>query len=123
MLYLAQNQDRFHDILLNINIDGSGYKEGGSAFSFYDMPDKIESQAKEVISQFDGISVGSPWVQGDHSIFIQNGCPAMAVSSRWFTDHIDNQEITHTPKDNIHIVDCHKLVEITQALDSFIRAI
>ena len=26
MLYLAQNKDRFHEILLNINIDGAGYK-------------------------------------------------------------------------------------------------
>jgi aminopeptidase YwaD len=60
-------------------------------------------------------------VQGDHSIFIQSGCPAMAVSSRWFTDHIDNQDITHTPKDNIDIVSGDKLVEIAQALDLFIK--
>ncbi len=121
MLYLAQNQDRFHEILLNINIDGAGFTEGDSAFSFYDLPSDIEHQAKEIIDRFPGITQGPPWVQGDHSIFIQYGCPAMAVSSRWFTDHIDNQDITHTPKDNIDIVSSHKLVEIAQALDLFIR--
>jgi aminopeptidase YwaD len=123
MQYLTQNQGQFHEILLNINIDGAGYKDGGTAFSFYDLPEEVENQAKEVINLYGGITVGSPWVQGDHSIFIQNGCPAMAVSSQWFTDHIDSQEITHTPKDNLDIVDPHKLVEIAQALDTFIRRI
>jgi len=123
MLYVHQNQDRFQEILLNINIDGAGYKEGGSAFSFYGLPGEMENHAKDVIHNFDGIVEGSAWVQGDHSIFIQNGCPAMAVSSQWFTDHIDSQEITHTPKDNIDIVDPHKLVEIAHALDMFIRRI
>jgi aminopeptidase YwaD len=121
MLYLAQNQERFHEILLNINIDGAGFIEGDSAFSFYDLPSDIEHQAKEIIERFPGITQGPPWVQGDHSIFIQNGCPAMAVSSRWFTDHIDSQDITHTSKDNIDIVSGDKLVEIAQALDLFIR--
>jgi len=121
MLYLAQNQDRFHEILLNINIDGAGFEEGDSAFSFYDLPSDVEHQAKEIIDRFPGITQGPPWVQGDHSIFIQSGCPAMAVSSRWFTDHIDNQDITHTPKDNIDIVSGDKLVEIAQALDLFIK--
>ena len=81
----------------------------------------MEKKIKEVISHFDGITEGAQWVQGDHSIFIQNGCPAVAVSSHWFTDHIDSQQITHTPKDNIEIVDCRKLVEIAQALNVFIR--
>lgn len=62
-------------------------------------------------------------MQGDHSMFIQNGCPAIALTSDWFSTHIDSQEITHTPKDNIDIVDCAKLVEIAQALNVFIRNI
>jgi aminopeptidase YwaD len=123
MLYVTRNQDRFQEILLNINMDGAGYKEGGSAFSFYNLPEEMLNHAKDVIRHFDGIAEGLPWVQGDHSIFIQYGCPAMAVSSQWFTDHIDSQDITHTPKDNIGIVDTHKLVEIAQSLDMFIRRI
>ncbi len=121
MLYVNRNQERFHEILLNINIDGAGYKEGRSAFSFYGLPEEMGKGIKDVIDQWDGIVEGTPWVQGDHSIFIQYGCPAIAVSSQWFTDHIDNQEITHTPKDNIEIVDPLKLVEIAQVLSQFIR--
>jgi aminopeptidase YwaD len=120
MRYIQDYQDRFDEIILNINIDGAGYKDGLSAFSFYSLPEEMERKIKEVISHFDGITEGTQWVQGDHSIFIQNGCPAVAVSSHWFTDHIDSQQITHTPKDNIDIVDCQKLVEITLALQMFI---
>jgi aminopeptidase YwaD len=121
MRYIRDYQNRFHEILLNINIDGAGYKAGKSAFSFYGLPEEMELEIKEVIRHFDGITEGSQWLQGDHSIFIQNGCPALAISSQWFTDHIDSQQITHTPKDNIDIVDCSKLVEIAQALELFIR--
>ncbi len=121
MLYVNKNQDRFNEILLNINIDGAGYKEGKSAFSFYDLPEEIENKAKDVLSKFNGITEGVQWPQGDHSIFIQNGCPAIAVSSKWFTENIDSQEITHTPKDNIEIVDCQKVVEIAQSLNFFVR--
>ena len=119
MLYI--NQNRFDDILLNINIDGAGYKEGRSAFSFYSLPVEIEHKIRSVLAQHGGITEGAQWSQGDHSIFIQQGCPAIAVSSAWFTENVDSQEITHTPKDNLGIVDCQKLVEIVQALDLFIR--
>jgi len=119
--YIQDYRDQFNKIALNINIDGAGYMEGLSAFSFYGLPAEMEHRIKELIGQFDGITVGPQWVQGDHSIFIQNGCPAIAVSSDWFSAHIDSQAITHTPKDNIEIVDCSKLMEIAQALSLFIR--
>ena len=121
MLYIDTNQERFNEILLNMNIDGAGYKEGKSAFSFYGLPEEIENNAQDVLSKFDEITEGVQWLQGDHSIFIQNGRPAIAVSSEWFTENIDSQEITHTPKDNIKIVDCQKVVEIAQALNLFVR--
>ncbi len=120
MRYIQDYEAQFDKITLNINIDGAGYKEGRSAFSFYGLPEEIERNMKEVIAQFEGLTEGAQWVQGDHSMFIQNGCPAIAVTSDWFSAHIDNQEITHTPKDNIEIVDCQKLVEIAKALSLFV---
>ena len=121
MLFLRQNQERFHEILLNINIDGAGLKQGPSAFSFYNLPEKVEKDVRECIRPFDGIVEGEQWPQGDHSIFIQMGCPAVAVSSDGLISHMDNQDITHTPKDNPEIVDCRKLVEIARALECFVR--
>jgi len=122
MLYIRKNQDRFNEILLNINIDGAGYKEGKTALSFYGLPAEIKNNAQDIIRNFKGITEGSQWPQGDHSIFIQNGCPAIAVSSDWFIENIANQDITHTEKDNLEIVDCGKLVEIARALNVLVRS-
>ena len=123
MLYISRNRDRFNEILLNINIDGAGYKEGKSAISLYDLPQEIEHKLKEALASFEGIVEGSQWPQGDHSIFMQQGCPAVAVSSEWFISNIESQSVTHTPKDKVEIVDCEKLVEIAQALRLFIYAL
>lgn len=120
MLYVSKNQDRFNEIMVNINIDGAGYKDGKTAFSFYGLPSDMESKARSVLDQFDGLTEGPQWPQGDHSLFIQFDRPAIAVTSAWFSDNIDHQEITHTPKDNPQIVDCQKLVEIGRALNRFI---
>jgi aminopeptidase YwaD len=123
MNYLTLNKDSLDTIILNINIDGAGFKEGPSAFSLFDLPYNIHEAANKVIQQYSGITEGVQWPQGDHSIFLQFGIPAIAVSSKWFIDNINGQEITHTPHDNTGIVDCNKLVEISYALNTFIRSI
>jgi len=120
MVYLEQNKDRFDEMILNINIDGAGYHQGLSAFSFFDVKEEAKSGMLDVLKTFAGITEGAQWVQGDHSIFIQQGIPAVAVSSKWFIEHIDQQEITHTPKDNPGIVDCFKVVEIAEAIQQLI---
>lgn len=121
MLYVDLNRGRFSDIILNINIDGMGYREGDSAFSFYGLPEYIHKAAVDVMSEFDGIVEGRAWPQGDHGLFIQNGCPAIAVSSMWFTENIDSQDITHTPRDNMEIADCSKVTEVAEALGMLVR--
>ena len=121
MDYIMKNQDHFENIVLNINIDGVGYKEGKTALSFFNLPETTKVICNDLLAEFNGTTEGIQWSQGDHSIFIQYGCPAIAVSSQWFIEHIDNQEITHTPKDNIDIVDCRKVIEIAQALNWFLR--
>ncbi|MDZ7721488.1 MAG: hypothetical protein U5R06_01365 [candidate division KSB1 bacterium] len=63
---------------------------------------------------------GSQWVQGDHSIFIQNGCPALALSSDWLIEHLDTHRITHSSEDNPDIVEPGKCVEIAEALTELI---
>ena len=123
MNYIMANEGKFNRILININIDGAGYKTGKSAFSFFDLPEDLQKKAEEVLKDFPGIVEGIQWPQGDHSIFLQHGRPAIAVSSKWFIDNIDSQTITHTPEDNIDLVDCHKIVELAEAITSFIQKI
>jgi aminopeptidase YwaD len=123
MLYIAENQGGFENILLNINIDGAGYKTGGTAFSLFELPQRISRKVSRIINEFPEISEGVPWPQGDHSIFLQFGRPAIAVSSQWFINHMDSQDITHTPKDDINIVDIGKLPTIAMAIRQLLEEI
>jgi len=120
MNYIQSNKYQFDNILLNINIDGAAYKEGKSCFSFFDLPDDIYKKALGIMEKHPDITEGIQWPQGDHSIFIQYGRPAIAVSSKWFIEN-DAQDITHTPKDNIDIVDCNKIIDITEAICELIN--
>jgi len=123
ILYVRENQDQWDSILLNINIDGAGYREGPSAFSFFQMPDLTKQLILDVMEQHDEIQEGRPWVQGDHSIFVQFGRPALAVTSQWFLDNMESQKITHTPDDNLGIVNARRLTEIAHALSEIIRTL
>ena len=109
--YIEQNNGKFGNILFNINIDGAGYKEGVSCFSPMSLPPEIGDVFHEVICSTPEFVEGLPWYQGDHSVFLQNGCPAIAVSSQWFIENMECQEITHTPKDNLGIVNFERVVE------------
>ena len=67
--------------------------------------------------------MGEMYFRTSEHIFIQQGCAAIAVSSSWFIEHMDNQSITHTEKDNLSIVDNRRVVEIADALNALIRMI
>lgn len=123
MNYIAANQGKFSSMILDINIDGAGYREGMSAFSEFSLSDGLSASMKRAISRYPGITTGPQWPQGDHSIFVQFGVPAVAVTSSWFIDNMESQDVTHTPKDNPEITDCRKIVEIAKALNDFIRMI
>ena len=123
MAYVHSNRGRFEEIILNINLDGAGYFQGNTAFSLYGLPPRMEKTARGVIAAYAGITEGEQWPQGDHSIFVQQGRPAMAVSSAWFIENMGTQEITHTPRDDIDIVDCGKLADISMALEALIRGL
>ncbi|MDH6344324.1 aminopeptidase YwaD [Parabacteroides sp. PFB2-12] len=119
--YLKQNQEQFGNILLNINIDGAGYQEGPSCFSAFELPEEILDALRELIWDSPGIVNGLPWYQGDHSLFLQNGCPAIAVSSQWFIENMECQEVTHTPKDNLNIVNYERVAECALGISELIQ--
>ncbi|TAH60870.1 MAG: Zn-dependent exopeptidase M28 [Fermentimonas caenicola] len=121
--YVKQNSGKFSDILLNINIDGAGYHEGFSCFSPFNLPENVSTAFKDMLSDNPLIIEGLPWYQGDHSLFLQNRTPAIAVSSNWFIENMESQEITHTPKDNLGIVNFERVAECAIGVRDLIRKI
>lgn len=123
MHYIEENQGRFDEVVVDINIDGAAYREDGSCLSFFGLPHDIERSARSVISRHDDLEEGPPWPQGDHSIFVQLGRPAIAVASRWFIDHMDSQRVTHTKNDEPGIVDCDLLARLSLSIAELVTMI
>ncbi|MDR2906449.1 MAG: M28 family peptidase [Bacteroidales bacterium] len=119
--YVEQNSGKFGDILLNINIDGAGYQEGLSCFSPFNLPENISDALHEILWNTSEIVEGLPWYQGDHSLFLQNGCAAIAVSSQWFIENFATQDITHTSKDNLDIVNYERVAECALGIAELIK--
>jgi len=114
ILYLRENAGTLGRVALAINMDAAGYHEGNTAYSLYGCPDEIASSIREAFSKQAGIVEGEQWYQGDHSIFVQNGVPAMALTSEQLLELMT--QVTHTMRDRPEIVDCDKLAAVATAL-------
>jgi aminopeptidase YwaD len=118
--YVERMKNRWEEILLAVNLDGAGFHQGQTNYSLYECPDNISKKIRGIFSSQEDFVEGSPWYQSDHSIFIQNGRPAVAITSDNFMEL--STHITHTPKDHPDLVDVGKLVDIVKALRDIIIA-
>jgi aminopeptidase YwaD len=119
MDYVNKNQGRFGEVTVAVNMDGAGYCKGPTAFSFYGCPPVLEAGLRQAFASQPGIEEGPAWYQSDHSVFIQQGRPAVALTSAVFLDEI-TVHITHTPRDRPELVAVEKLTALARALAEFI---
>jgi aminopeptidase YwaD len=116
--YVERMRGRWGEIQLAINMDGVGYYQGQMEYSLYECPEEIAKTIRAIFSSRPDFVEGSPWYQSDHSIFIQNGRPAVAITSDNFVELSTN--ITHTPKDHPDLVEVGKLVQTSKVLKDII---
>jgi aminopeptidase YwaD len=114
MLYLENNPDNMVDVVLGINMDGTGYHQGKTAYSMYDCSPEIAAAIERSFQNQEQFILGEQWYQSDHSLFVMNNRPALAITSENFT--FLSSEITHTKEDHPRLVDPAKLVEIARSL-------
>ena len=114
MLYLQSNPNQMEDVFLGVNMDGAGYINGKTAYSLYDCPNDMASLIHQSFPGGSEFMEGEQWYQSDHSLFIMNQRPTLAITSEKFM-HLSTY-ITHTPKDAPALVDASKLVEIAVAM-------
>jgi aminopeptidase YwaD len=113
-----RNRDGYSRTLLGINIDDAGYYKGETAWSLYGCPEALNQQITGILSTRSGLVMGESWYQSDHSLFIQNGVPALAFTTTELEEILG--EIAHTEKDTFAIVDARKLVEVARAVQALI---
>ena len=87
---------------------------------FPDHPKESKWELRGCGSYKNGV-VQIPWYQGDHRMFLQNGCPAIAVSLHWLIENFEIQELTHTSKDNLSIVNYERVAECALGIAKLIH--
>jgi aminopeptidase YwaD len=112
--YLSRNRERFAEIVLATNLDGAGYYKGNTAYSLYDCPPEVASLIHSAFSVCANAVEGEQWYQSDHTVFVQSGVPALAITSDSFTELWT--KVAHTPRDRPDIVDSGRLADIALAL-------
>jgi len=112
--YFRRNAGRMAEIVLAANLDGAGYRRGGTAYSLYGCSEELAGAIRRVFSAHQCLVEGEAWYQGDHSAFMMYGTPALAITSELGGEL--SAEIAHTPRYRPEIVDPGKLVRIALAL-------
>jgi aminopeptidase YwaD len=118
MQFVRQNRTHFAEILLGINLDLAGYKHGMTAYSLYNCPPEIAGLIRTAFSSRENMLEGEPWYQSDHSLFIQNDRPALAITSDRFIEL--STYVTHTQRDTIDLVDTAKLTQVALVLKELV---
>jgi aminopeptidase YwaD len=121
MDYLQRYGEVFSQIMVVVNIDDVGYQHGRSSFSFYEVPESLSRATREAFLQFPGLIPGDAWYSGDHMIFVQKNVPAIALTSEWMPELM--KTVTHTHLDTPDLVNCSKLVELSEALESWVKSL
>jgi aminopeptidase YwaD len=107
-------------IELVTNLDGVGSKDSGTSFSFYNFAPEKETRVRASLERF-GLCQGESWYQGDHMIFVQQGIPAIALTSSNITCLMN--EIVHSPQDTIDKLDPSELVQVAMALHHWLSEV
>jgi aminopeptidase YwaD len=121
MAYLAQNDGRLDEIVLGINLDGVGYRQGRTAWSLYECPEPLAATIRPTLKPYRGLMAGKPWYQGDHMLLVMNGRPALALTSAEIFNLMAT--VIHTVGDTPDLVDPAKLVETAEALRDVVVAL
>jgi len=113
-LWLARNEGRFASIALGINLDGVGHRGGRPVYSLYGCAPGLGGQIRQVLAPYPAMIEGGAWYQSDHSLFLAQGIPALALTSQQFGELWS--EVAHTAADRPEIVDPAQLTSIAAAL-------
>jgi aminopeptidase YwaD len=102
MLWVAENEGRFDDIVLGINIDDLGQRGTTNHVSFYGCPPEVEAAVRRALERHPAMSEGPQWFQSDHAIFGLYGRPAIALASSDIAGFM--AEYAHSERDTLDLV-------------------
>jgi len=121
IMWLDENDGRFGDIVLGINVDDSGQRGSLNHVSFYDCPPDLGAIIRDSMTRYPRVEEGPKWVQGDHMVFLMNSVPAIALASS--TMHEFMAAYAHTDRDTAELADPELIAESATFLAEVVRGI
>ena len=104
--YLDSIGQDISKIKLAINIDGAGHKDGSIAYSTYNFNTDLQKLIETPAESY-GLEKGPQWVEGDHSMFVMQGIPSIAITSTNMFYAVTGT--AHTEYDTEDLVSCVNL--------------
>ncbi|MFW6344557.1 MAG: M28 family peptidase [Sediminispirochaetaceae bacterium] len=111
LLYIERSLDIARTVLA-VNIDGIGYRGRETGLSLYDCPASLSDSIRGAQQSFSHIVDMEPWPEGDHSIFVMQGVPAIALTTLNIHDLMNTYH--HTHKDRVENIDTKRVAEATE---------
>jgi aminopeptidase YwaD len=121
MLWVAENEGRFDDIILGINIDDLGQHGTTNHVSFYGCPPEVEAAVRRALERHPVMSEGPQWFQSDHAIFGLYGRPAIALASSDIAGFM--AEYAHSERDTLDLVDPELIVAAARFLRDVVEEV
>ncbi len=121
LAYLDAFGREMGDIRLAINIDAVGAKDSKTAVSTYNMDDERKRGLDGVLAPYPRVERGPEWVEGDHSIFVFQGIPCIALTSSNLREGV--MAVSHTPNDTVDGVDLGLLVEAADFIAAMVKGL
>ena len=112
--YMEENIVDDESIFLVINCDGVGLKDSKTAISFMELDEFKQELIAPFLTDQSEIELIEPWEMGDHMLFVMHGIPAITFTSKKILNLID--EIAHTEKDAIDIIDYRRVLEVIELI-------
>ena len=119
MKYLDEYLNKENNIILAVNCDGVGLKRSSTAVSTFDLWPEADGLIGELIKENNELELIEPWPEGDHMLFVMNNIPAVALTSKDIFEIIDT--VIHTEKDNLEMIDYHKVEEVVYFLEKLLK--
>jgi aminopeptidase YwaD len=106
----------FGEILLAVNLDGSGYTGGDNTVAQFNIAPALASRLAAITDRYPALQAVEPWPQSNHSTFAFRGVPALAFSAdgAW--------TFAHSPADTVAQVSIEKLAEIVAVVSQIVAA-
>lgn len=114
MLWVAENEKRFSEIIVGINVDDLGMKGTENHVSFYGCPPELEAVVREEMTCHPRMAEGPRWYQSDHAIFGLYGRPAIALASSGMERFM--AEYAHSERDTLELADPELIAEAARFL-------